>query len=109
MIDHEFFKNCGLICLNEEDARHGFEEFYRWTFPGLEYDWVIKSARSNTILMTTEFLIISHEIKTASLQDYRCETPEDLNELRNIIFKLNQKFKQLRERMLLEAINNDFH
>lgn len=109
MIDHEFFRNCGLICLNEEDARHGFEEFYRWTFPGLEYDWVIKSANSNTILMTTEFLIISHEIKTASLQDYRCNTTEDLNELRNIIFKMNQRYKQMREQMLLEAIRDDFH
>lgn len=108
MIDLEFFRNCGLICLNEEDAKYGFED-YRWSFPGLEYDWVIKSSRSNTILMTTEFLIISHEIKTASLQDYRCESTEDLNELRNIIFKMNQRYKQMRERMLLEAINNDFH
>jgi hypothetical protein len=109
MIDIEFFRNCGLICLNEEDAKRGFEEFYRWTFPGLEYDWVIKSARSNTILMTTEFLIISHEIKTASLKDYSCKTTEDLNELRNIIFKMNQRYKQIRERLLLEAIRDDFH
>ena len=109
MIDLEFFRNCGLICLNEEDAKIGIEAFYRWTFPGLEYDWVIKSARSNNILMTTEFLIISHEIKTASLQDYHCETPEDLNELRNIIFKLNQRYKQIKERLLLEAIRDDFH
>lgn len=108
MIDLEFFRNCGLICLNEEDAKYGFED-YSWTFPGLEYDWVIKSSSSNIILMTTEFLIISHEIKTASLQDYHCETTEDLNELRNIIFKMNQRYKQMRERLLLEAIRDDFH
>lgn len=108
MINPEFFRNCGMICLNEEDAKYGFED-YMWSFPGLEYDWVIKSPRSNTILMTTEFLIISHEIKTAALQNYRCETPEDLNELRNIIFKLNQRYKQIKERLLLEAIRDDFH
>lgn len=110
MINFQFFKDCGLILLNEINVKAGIAEEYMWSFPGLENDWVVKSSpHRNAGMIISEFVVKDNVINTISLHPYFIEEPNDLNDLRNVINKLNEKYKIAKEKMLLEAIKDDFH
>lgn len=110
MINTQFFKDCGLILLNEYNAKHCIAEDYMWSFPGLENDWVVKSSTSrNSGVIISEFVIHDNVINTISLHPYFIEEPNDLNYLKNAINELNMKYKNAKEKLLLEAIRDDFH
>lgn len=110
MINSQFFKDCGLIPLNEEDVKYGIADECMWTFPGLENDWVVKSSvHRNAGMVISEFVIKDNEINTISLHPYFIDEPNDLNNLKNTIIQLNLKYKNTKERLLLEAIRDDFH
>lgn len=110
MINTQFFKDCGLILLNEDNVKYGIADEYMWSFPGLENDWVVKSmTHKNAGMIISEFVIHDNVINTISLHPYFIEEPNDLNNLRNVINELNIKYKNAREKLLLEAIRNDFH
>lgn len=110
MINFQFFKDCGLILLNEINVKAGIAEEYMWSFPGLENDWVVKSSPiRNAGMIISEFVVKDNVINTISLHPYFIEEPNDLNDLRDVINKLNEKYKIAKEKMLLEAIKDDFH
>lgn len=110
MINSQFFKDCGLILLNEEDVKCDIADECMWTFPGLENDWVVKSSlHRNAGMVISEFVVKDNVINTISLHDFIIEEPNDLNNLKNTIIQLNMKYKNAKERLLLEAIRDDFH
>lgn len=110
MINSQFFKDCGLIPLNEEDVKCGIADECMWSFPGLENDWVVKSSvHRNAGMVISEFVVKDNVINTISLHPYNIEEPNDLNILKNRIIQLNMKYKHTKERLLLEAIKDDFH
>ena len=110
MINFQFFKDCGLIPLNEEDVKCGIADECMWSFPGLENDWVVKSSvHRNAGMVISEFVVKDNVINTISLHPYFIEEPNDLNDLKNTIIQLNMKYKNTKEKMLLEAIRDDFH
>ena len=110
MINLQFFKDCGLILLNEENVKCGIDESYMWTFPSLENDWVVKSMpNKNAGMIISEFVVHDNVINTISLRPFFIEEPNDLNYLKNKINELNMQYKNAKERVLLEAIRDDFH
>lgn len=110
MINFQFFKDCGLILLNEINVKAGIAEEYMWSFPGLENDWVVKSSpHRNAGMIISEFVIHDNVINTISLRPFFIEEPNDLNDLKNAINKLNMLYKNAKEKVLLEAIKGDFH
>jgi hypothetical protein len=110
MINSQFFKDCGLILLNEEDVKFGIADECIWTFPGLENDWVVKSSlHRNAGMVISEFVVNDNVINTISLHPFIIEEPNDLNNLKNTIIQLNVEYKTTKEKLLLEAIRDDFH
>ena len=110
MINFQFFKDCGLILLNEDDVKFGIADECMWTFPGLENDWVVKSSvHKNAGMIISEFVIHDNVIHTISLRPFFIEEPNDLDYLKNSIIELNMMYKNTKERLLLEAIRDDFH
>lgn len=110
MINSQFFKDCGLIPLNEEDVKCGIADECMWSFPGLENDWVVKSSvHRNAGMVISEFVVKDNVINTISLHPFFIDEPNDLNDLKNRIIQLNMKYKHTKERLLLEAIRDDFH
>jgi hypothetical protein len=110
MINSQFFKDCGLILLNEEDVKFGIADECIWTFPGLENDWVVKSSlHRNAGMVISEFVVNDNVINTISLHPFIIEEPNDLNNLKNTIIQLNVEYKATKEKLLLEAIRDDFH
>jgi hypothetical protein len=110
MINSQFFKDCGLIPLNEEDVKCGIADECMWSFPGLENDWVVKSSvHRNAGMVISEFVVKDNVINTISLHPFFIDEPNDLNDLKNTIIQLNVKYKSTKEKMLLEAIRDDFH
>jgi hypothetical protein len=110
MINSQFFKDCGLILLNEEDVKFGIADECIWTFPGLENDWVVKSSlHRNAGMVISEFVVNDNVINTISLHPFFIEEPNDLNNLKNTIIQLNVEYKTTKEKLLLEAIRDDFH
>lgn len=96
--------------LNEENVKCGIADDCMWSFPGLENDWVVKSsAHRNAGMIISEFVIRDNEIHTISLRPFFIDEPNDLNSLKNSINELNIKYKNAKERLLLEAIRDDFH
>ncbi len=109
MINFQFFKDCGLILLNEDNARWGIDEGYMWTFPGLVNDWVVQSSTTqNAGMIISEFVIHDNTIYTSSSHPFFIEQPTDLNDLKDLINKLNIKYKNAKEKLLLESIRDDF-
>lgn len=109
MINLQFFKDCGLILLNEDSVKCGAES-YMWTFPGLEKDWVVQSSTTqNAGIIINEFIIYDNVIYTRIARPFFIEDPNDLNDLKNVINKLNIKYKNTKEKLLLESIKDDFH
>jgi hypothetical protein len=110
MINSQFFKDCGLILLNEEDVKFGIADECIWTFPGLENDWVVKSSlHRNAGMVISEFVVKDNVINTISLHPFFIDEPNDLNDLKNTIIQLNVEYKTTKEKLLLEAIRDDFH
>jgi hypothetical protein len=110
MINSQFFKDCGLIPLNEEDVKCGIADECMWSFPGLENDWVVKSSvHRNAGMVISEFVVKDNVINTISLHPFFIDEPNDLNDLKNTIIQLNVKYKTTKEKLLLEAIRDDFH
>lgn len=110
MINSQFFKDCGLIPLNEEDVKCGIADECMLSFPGLENDWVVKSSvHRNAGMVISEFVVKDNVINTISLHPFFIDEPNDLNDLKNRIIQLNMKYKHTKERLLLEAIRDDFH
>ena len=112
MINSQFFKDCGLILLNEEDVKCDIADECMWSLPGLENDWVVKSSlHRNAGMVISEFVVNDNVImiNTISLHPFIIEEPNDLNNLKNTIIQLNIKYKNAKERLLLEAIRDDFH
>lgn len=109
MINFQFFKDCGLILLNEDNIKSGIGEGYMWTFPGLENDWVVQSSTTkNACMIISEFVIHDNTIYTRSSYPFFIEQPPDLNDLKDLIIKLNIKYKNAKEKLLLESIKDDF-